>query len=182
MNVRRTPLEGVLVIEPTIFPDSRGYFLERFRRSRYAEHGIEGDFVQDNASFSAMGVIRGMHFQNPDAQSKLVEALTGAIFDVVVDLRKGSPTFGRWHGVTLTGESRNQLWVPAGFAHGFQVLSPEGALVAYKVSGAYSPQAERCLLWDDPEVGIAWPLPEGEISPKDAAGKRLRDLPAETLL
>lgn len=181
MNIRRTPLDGVLLVEPTIYADSRGYFLERFRRSRYAEHGIEGDFLQDNASFSKHGVVRGLHFQNPDPQSKLVEALTGAIFDVAVDLRRDSPTFGRWHGETLTSEKRNQLWVPAGFAHGFQVLSPEGALVGYKVSGAYNPQAEHCLSWDDPDVGIAWPLPEGEISPKDAAGKRLRDLPAKAL-
>lgn len=179
VNVRRTPLEGPLVVEPSVHPDERGAFWERYRRARYAEHGIDADFGQDNASFSRAGVVRGLHFQSPNPQAKLVEAVVGEILDVVVDLRRGSPTFGRWHGERLSADSRRQLWVPVGFAHGFQVLSPEGALVAYKVAGPYDPSAERTLLWDDPDLGIDWPRQSAVLSPKDRAGTRLRDLPDE---
>lgn len=181
MNVLPTEIEGVLIIEPKIFGDKRGYFLESFSAKRYADAGIKGPFVQDNVSFSARGVLRGLHFQNPNAQGKLVSAPIGEVFDVAVDIRRGSPTFGKWVGVHLSGENGRQLWVPPGLAHGFVVIS-ETALFSYKCTDYYAPQFEQSILWNDPEIGIKWPITENlQLSPKDLAAKRLRELTDESL-
>lgn len=176
MRIIPTGIEGVLVIEPKIFGDKRGYFLESFSSKRYAEAGITGPFVQDNLSFSARGVLRGLHFQNPNAQGKLVSVPMGEVFDVAVDIRKGSPTFGKWFGIHLNAENGRQLWVPAGLAHGFVVLS-ETALFSYKCTEYYAQQSEHSIVWNDPDIGIKWPITDGiQLSQKDLAGKRLRDL------
>jgi dTDP-4-dehydrorhamnose 3,5-epimerase len=180
MRVEAAGLPGVLLIGPDVFRDDRGFFLETWRASRYAEAGVPGPFVQDNLSSSTRGVLRGMHFQSPNPQGKLVAVLDGTVFDVAVDVRVGSPTFGRWCGVTLSGESQAQLFVPEGFAHGFCVLS-ERALFAYKCTAPYDRSAERSLLWNDPDVGIAWPVASPLLSAKDAAAPRLRDLDPATL-
>jgi len=176
MNVLPTTIEGVLIIEPKVYGDKRGYFLESFSARRYSELGISGPFVQDNLSFSSRGVLRGLHFQNPNAQGKLVSAPFGEVYDVAVDIRKGSATFGKWVGVHLSGENGRQLWVPPGLAHGFVVLS-ETALFSYKCTDYYAPQSELSILWNDRDIGIKWPLAEGlQLSQKDNAAKRLRDL------
>lgn len=180
MRVETTPLAGVLVLEPRVFRDARGFFAETWREERYAELGIAGPFVQDNLSFSRRGVLRGLHFQNPSPQGKLVGVLQGEIFDVAVDLRLGSPTFGHWVGRVLGAEPMRQMWVPEGFAHGFLVLS-ETALVSYKCTRAYAPQHEHGLRWDDPQLGIKWPLAEPILSEKDAAAPRLAEIPPEQL-
>lgn len=151
------PIEGVFEIEPTVFGDSRGYFLETYNRRDFVEAGIAADFVQDNQSFSGKGILRGMHFQETRPQAKLVRVLSGEVYDVCVDLRPGSPTFGRWHGVYLSGGNRRQFFVPRGLAHGFLVLS-DTAEFAYKCDEFYYPQDERGFAWDDPGVGIRWPL------------------------
>jgi dTDP-4-dehydrorhamnose 3,5-epimerase len=181
VKVLPTNIEGVLVIEPKVFGDKRGYFLESFSSEKYAELGIKGPFVQDNLSFSSRGVLRGLHFQNPNAQGKLVSAPIGEVFDVAVDVRKGSPTFGRWFGIHLNAETGRQLWIPPGLAHGFVVLS-ETALFSYKCTDYYAPQAEHGILWNDPDIGIKWPITENlQLSPKDLSAKRLRDFPDEAL-
>ena len=170
MNVLKTAIDGVLIIEPKKFGDTRGYFLESFSQKRYEEAGIKGPFVQDNLSFSRRGVLRGLHFQDPNPQGKLVSAPLGEVFDVAVDIRKGSTTFGQWVGVTLSAENGRQLWVPPGLAHGFLVVS-ETALFSYKCTNYYSPTSEHCLLWNDPDIGIEWPFTEGvELSQKDLKG------------
>jgi dTDP-4-dehydrorhamnose 3,5-epimerase len=176
MNVIKTDIPGVLIIEPKVFGDARGYFLETFSKKRYEEAGVPLQFVQDNLSFSSRGVLRGLHFQNPNSQGKLVSAAMGEIFDVVVDVRRGSPTFGRWLGVNLSSENNRQLWIPPGLAHGFVVLS-ETALFSYKCTDYYAPKDEHCLLWNDPDIGIIWPLSEDlKLSAKDQAGTRLKDM------
>jgi dTDP-4-dehydrorhamnose 3,5-epimerase len=180
MKVEQTELEGVLVITPRLHRDGRGFFAESWRRERYAEVGLPPAFAQDNVSLSRRGVVRGLHFQNPSAQGKLVSALAGSIFDVAVDLRRGSPTFARWFGVELSGETMRQLWVPAGFAHGFQALT-DGAVVAYKCTSPYSPADEHSLRWNDPRVGIEWPLAEAMLSEKDEAAPLLDEMPEEWL-
>ncbi len=180
MNVLRCELEGLLILEPKVFGDARGFFLETWNQRRYAEAGLGVPFVQDNLSFSRRGTLRGLHFQNPSAQGKLVSVLTGEVFDVAVDLRRSSPTFGRWHGTTLSEENRRQFYVPPGFAHGFVVVS-ETALFHYKCTAFYSPQEELTLRWDDPQVGIRWPVENPVLSTKDADGRLLRDLPPERL-
>ncbi len=181
MDVVETKIPGVLIITPKLFGDSRGYFLESFSSSRYSEAGVSGPFVQDNLSFSRRGVLRGLHFQNPKAQGKLVSSLIGEVFDVVVDIRKGSPTFGQWLGVSLSAETGLQLWVPPGLAHGFVVVS-ETALFSYKCTEYYAPQSEHCLLWNDLDLKIDWPIKNGlEISAKDMKGLRLADLPEHVL-
>lgn len=180
MNVRRTDLEGVLVVEPRIFADARGAFLETWHAARYAEIGIPGPFVQDNLSRSVRHVLRGLHYQVEQPQGKLVWAVAGEIFDVAVDLRRSSPTFGRWVGERLSGDNGCQLWVPPGFAHGFLTLS-ERAHVAYKCTAPYAPAHERTVRWDDPTLRIAWPLPEGVVpivSEKDARGVTLAQAPS----
>src|SRR5690242_17480776 len=148
MNVRETALEGVLLVEPKIWNDPRGYFVELWQADRYGQSGMPRQFVQDNISFSKKGVLRGLHFQNPNVQGKLVFPLQGEIWDVVVDVRKSSKTFGRWLGVTLASESKQQIWVPPGFAHGFVVLS-ETALVVYKCTDSYNNKAEHGIIWND---------------------------------
>jgi dTDP-4-dehydrorhamnose 3,5-epimerase len=157
MKVHPTTLPGVLQFEPPVFRDARGFFLETWRAERYAAAGLPSQFVQDNVSRSARGVLRGLHFQQPNAQGKLVTVLEGAVFDVAVDIRVGSPTFGQWAGATLTGEALNQLWAPPGFAHGFCVTS-ETALFSYKCSAPYAPEHEGGIAWNDPAIGIAWPV------------------------
>ena len=170
MDIKKTEIEGLLIIEPKVFGDDRGYFLESYNQKRYQDAGIPGSFVQDNLSFSRKGVLRGLHFQSPNAQGKLVSCPMGEVFDVAVDIRKGSPTFGRWVGVHLSGENKRQFWIPPGFAHGFVVTS-ETALFSYKCTEYYSPKDEKTILWNDPEIGIKWPISEGaQLSEKDRAG------------
>ena len=173
--VTRTPLEGVVLIDPVVFPDERGFFLETWNQRAYAAAGIPDVFVQDAHSGSSKGVLRGLHYQDMTAPlAKLVRCTVGRIFDVAVDLRAGSPTFGRWFGTELTAESRRQMYVPEGFAHGFQALS-DYVEVQYKQTGFYTPSAEGVLLWNDPEVGIAWPLAAAIVSDRDAQGGSLGD-------
>ncbi len=181
MKVLPTPLEGAVVIEPKVFGDERGFFLETFSAARFADHGLPTNFVQDNLSYSRRGVLRGLHFQNPNPQGKLVWVLEGLVFDVAVDLRKGSKTFGQWHGVELSSENKRQFYVPEGFGHGFVVLS-ETALFTYKCTQLYSPSTEKSLLWNDPEVGVKWPEGcEPQLSEKDLKGKLLKDFSADEL-
>jgi len=180
MNVITCDIPGLVVIEPKVFGDARGYFMETWNQQRYRDAGLDWNFVQDNISFSRRGILRGLHFQNPKGQGKLVYALRGEVFDVAVDLRKCSPTFGRWHGLTLSAENKRQFFVPAGFAHGFAVLS-ETAMFAYKCTEFYDPQNEMSLLWNDPEVGVQWPLEAPQLSERDARGVRLRDIPRDRL-
>jgi len=176
-----TKLKAVVLVEPDVFEDPRGYFLETYHAGRYAEGGIAGPFVQDNFSHSVRGTLRGLHYQLKHAQGKLVMALTGRIFDVAVDIRKGSPTFTQWVGVELSGENKRQLYIPPGFAHGFCVLS-DTADVLYKCTDVYAPQDERGIVWNDPAIAIAWPIAEPLLSRKDQAYPCLadmeRDLPA----
>jgi dTDP-4-dehydrorhamnose 3,5-epimerase len=179
VNVRPTALEGVLVVEPKVFGDARGFFFESWNQAAFdAAVGRKVIFVQDNHSLSAQGVLRGLHYQSPHPQGKLVRVTRGAVFDVAVDLRRGSPTFGRWAGETLSADNRRQLWIPEGFAHGFYVLSAEAEFL-YKTTDLWHPEAERCIRWDDPALGIDWPL-EGRaplVSAKDAAGLRFAEAP-----
>lgn len=172
-----TKIPDIIVIEPTVYSDERGFFLETYREAEFKAAGIQGKFVQDNHSGSVRGTLRGLHYQLKQPQAKLVQVVSGEIFDVAVDLRQSSPTFGDWVGEVLSSENKLQLWIPPGFAHGFYVLS-EWANVIYKVTDYYAPQWDRTLLWNDPEVGIDWPLIEGadlNISTKDAKGHRFRD-------
>lgn len=180
MKVTIADIPGVLVIEPRATPDARGSFGETFRADKYATAGIDDVFVQDNVSHSRQGVLRGLHFQNPHGQAKLVYALRGEVFDVVVDVRVGSPAFGRAMSTRLSEENHRQIYVPVGCAHGFVVLSTD-ALVAYKCSDYWSPQTERSLRWDDPALDIQWPVEHPMLSPKDAAAPLLRDIPLEQL-
>ena len=177
MKVIETKLPGVLIIEPKVFGDNRGFFQETWHKSRYEAIGVKGEFVQDNLSFSTRGVLRGLHYQYPHAQGKLVSAVKGQVYDVAVDIRIGSPTFGQWVGVLLSGENHLQFWVPPGFAHGFCVVS-ETAYFTYKCNDIYTPEAEGGTLWNDPDIGIEWPLKVVELSDKDKVSPRLRDIPA----
>lgn len=180
MRARRTRLEGLVLLEPRVFPDARGYFLETWNRERYAGAGVDVDFVQDNLSFSRRHVLRGLHFQNPVAQGKLVSVLEGAVWDVAVDLRRGSPTFAEWEAFELSAENRRQLYLPEGFAHGF-VVTADTALFSYKCTALYSAATERSLRWNDPDVAIAWPVDAPLLSEKDAAAPLLRELSDEVL-
>ena len=180
MNVIPTDLADVLIIEPDVFEDARGFFMETFRRSRYAEAGIPAEFVQDNVSFSVKGTLRGLHYQHPHPQAKLVQVLRGAIFDVAVDIRRGSPTFGRWTGVRLSHDNKRQLFIPEGFAHGFCVLS-DTALFMYKCGDYYAPEAEGGVRWNDPDLDIGWPGEAPILSNKDLCYPMLRDIPANEL-
>lgn len=172
MAVRETQLPGVLVIEPRVFEDARGWFMETYHGPRLAEAGIDLPFVQDNHSFSREGVLRGLHYQIKCPQGKLVRVVRGAIFDVAVDLRRNSATFRKWFGTTLSAEDRQQVYIPPGFAHGFLALSD--AEVTYKCTDIYRPECERTLVWNDPDVGIAWPLDQAPLlSEKDERGARL---------
>ena len=180
MRIVPTKITEVVVLEPSVFRDERGYFMETWSRERYAEAGIGATFVQDNLSFSRQGVLRGLHFQNPRAQGKLVSVVQGAVFDVAVDLRRDSPTFGEWVGVELSEENHRQMYIPEGFAHGFVVTS-ETALFSYKCTRVYSPEHERSLRWDDPDVGIEWPIAEPILSTKDKGAPGLREVSEEFL-
>ena len=176
LAVTQTPVEGVLLLGPRVYGDARGFFLESFNKKSMAEVGISQDFVQDNHSFSARNVVRGLHYQLRRPQGKLIRVVSGEIFDVAMDLRRSSPSFGRWHGARLSGENKHMLWIPAGLAHGFAVLSKEGAHVLYKATDFYEPECERTLAWNDPDLKIDWQL-QGEpiVSAKDRMGVCFRD-------
>lgn len=172
MQFARLEIQDVVLIVPKVFEDERGFFLESFREDRFLEAGITARFVQDNHSASSRGVLRGLHYQIQQSQGKLLRCVAGEIFDVAVDLRRSSPTFGRWVAVTLSAENKQMLWVPPGFAHGVYVLS-ERAELLYKTSDYYAPQHERSLLWNDPALNISWPLVDDQppiLSKKDAEG------------
>jgi dTDP-4-dehydrorhamnose 3,5-epimerase len=181
MNVIETRLPGVFIIEPRVFRDDRGYFLETFGAAKYGDAGHPTAFAQDNLSCSKPGVLRGLHYQFPTAQGKLVSVAQGEVFDVAVDIRVGSPTFGRWEGVTLSAENARQLYIPEGFAHGFLVTSQVPALFSYKCTQGYDPAGQCSILWDDPDLGIDWPGGSPLLSPKDAEAPRLRDVPESRL-
>lgn len=177
MNIIECGIEGPLIIEPKVFGDERGFFLETWNVGTFAEAGLDLAFVQDNHSRSQRGVLRGLHFQRPGAQGKLVRVVSGAVFDVAVDLRRSSPSFGRWAAVTLTAENKRMFWVPEGFAHGFLVLE-DGTDFLYKCTSPYAPEHEHTLAWDDPAVGIEWPLNgiEPQLSAKDREGASLAEV------
>lgn len=177
MKFVATDIPGLIVIEPKVFADARGFFMETWQENVFHDQGLDVRFVQDNQSRSVRGVLRGLHYQVQRPQGKLVRVVFGDVFDVAVDLRAGSPTFGRWHGEVLSADNRKMLWIPPGFAHGFYVLS-EMAESLYKCTDFYQPQFERCLKWNDPSVAIAWPLIHGEpplLSTKDAQGLSLAE-------
>lgn len=176
MNIIQTPLPGLLIIEPKVFGDDRGFFLESWNSATFKAAGIDLHFVQDNHSRSQKGVLRGMHFQNPEPQGKLVRVVRGAVYDAVVDLRRSSPTFGQWYGVELSAANHRMFWVPEGFAHGFLTLEDDTDFL-YKCTAPYLPQNEASLAWDDPTVGIEWPLNgiEPILSSKDKAGVPFAD-------
>ncbi len=180
MRIETTLLDGVLLISPKTFGDARGFFMETYHQERYRQAGITVTFVQDNLSSSVVGTLRGLHYQVDHPQGKLVQVVQGEIFDVAVDVRQGSPTFGRWVGATLSDENRRQLYVPPGFAHGFCVVS-DTALMAYKCTDVYCPTGERSIRWDDPDVGIDWPLDAPILSDKDAAAPVLSALGPDDL-
>jgi dTDP-4-dehydrorhamnose 3,5-epimerase len=178
MQFTRLAIPDVVLITPKVFGDERGFFMETWRQSWAEELGIDGTFVQDNHSRSSRGILRGLHFQIKQPQGKLVRVTSGAVFDVAVDLRRSSPTFGRWVGEVLSADNHRMLWVPPGFAHGFYVLSDSADFV-YKCTDYYAPEYERCLLWNDADVGIDWPLIDNQpprLSAKDAQGRSLREI------
>ena len=170
MNVIQTAVPDVLIVEPKVFADARGFFYESFNKKAMQAAGISGDFVQDNHSRSSRNVLRGLHYQIKQPQGKLVRAIVGEVFDVAVDIRKRSPTFGKWVGINLSAENRRMAWIPSGFAHGFLVLS-EYAEVLYKTTDYWAPQFERTIIWSDRKLGITWPIQgEPQLSAKDSAG------------
>ena len=175
MNVINTKLDGVKIIEPKIFSDSRGFFYESFQKQRYLEHGITLDFVQDNISTSTKGVLRGLHYQLEKPQGKLIMVMVGEVFDVAVDIRTGSPTFGEWLGVELSENNSRQLYIPPGFAHGFCVTS-EVASFTYKCTDYYNPGDEYSILWSDADIGIDWPVDNPSLSEKDAVASSLQEM------
>ena len=173
-----TKIKGVYIIEPTVFGDNRGYFMETYNYNDFAEAGLDMKFVQDNQSKSRKGVLRGLHFQTKHPQGKLVRVISGEVFDVAVDLRPGSETFGKWEGVLLSAENKKQFYIPEGFAHGFVVLSDEAEFV-YKCTDFYDPSGEGGLLWNDKDIGIDWPIPEGTeilLSEKDKVNKTFKEI------
>lgn len=180
MQIEKTPIDGVRIVTPDIYRDRRGYFLETHQSRRYAQMGIDVDFVQDNLSWSVRGTLRGLHFQRKKPQAKLVSAVYGEIFDVAVDIRPGSSSFGKWVGVRLTAEEGRQVFIAEGFAHGFCVLSLR-ALVHYKCSDIYMPEDEGGILWSDEDIGIQWPVKNPLVSPKDRALPLLGQLGAKDL-
>lgn len=180
MKIETTDLPGVLLITPKVFADERGWFLETWRRERYAEHGIGPDFVQSNASRSSRAVLRGLHYQWPEPQGKLVWVSAGRVLDVAVDIRPDSPDFGRWTSVELDSDRHQQLWIPEGFAHGFQVLS-EQATFHYLCTRPYRQDCDSAIAWNDPTIAVDWPLPPRGMSSKDAAAPRLTELSRERL-
>jgi dTDP-4-dehydrorhamnose 3,5-epimerase len=179
MKFEATPLQDVYLVKPNVFGDPRGFFLETWNAATFRAAGFELNFVQDNHSRSARGILRGLHYQTEHTQGKLVRVTSGEVFDVAVDLRRSSPTLGKWYGEYLSAENHRMLWVPPGFAHGFYVTS-EYADFQYKCTDIYHPASEVCLAWDDPTVGIDWPIPDGELpklSAKDAEGLAWGDAP-----
>ena len=180
MKVITTELPGVVILEPRRFSDHRGFFCESFNEQSFAAAGLPTRFVQDNVSFSGAGVLRGLHYQLPNAQGKLVSVLRGEVFDVMVDIRKGSPTFGRWAGVFLSLENGRQVYIPEGFAHGFLVTS-ECAVFQYKCTSLYDPKSEGSIAWNDPSIGIEWPQTDVCLSSKDAAAPRLAEVADDRL-
>ena len=181
MQIHETAIDGVLLIEPKVFGDSRGFFMELWNQERYQAAGLNVSFVQDNLSRSRHGTLRGLHYQNPNPQGKLVYVLEGEVFDVAVDIRPDSPTFGRWVGYTLSAENHRQLYIPPGLAHGFCVTS-ETALFAYKCTDFYRPAYEGSIAWDDPQLAIPWPVSEPLLSDRDRNAPRLCDVPRERLI
>lgn len=175
MQITKTALDGVLIIEPRVYSDARGSFYESYVKKRYAEHGILDEFIQDNHSMSKKGVLRGLHYQENPEQAKLVRVTRGEVFDVAVDIRRGSATFGKWVGARLSEENHLQMYIPVGFAHGFCVLS-DSAEFLYKCSGYYEPTGERAILWNDPDIGIDWPIKNPLLSEKDKKAPPLRDI------
>jgi dTDP-4-dehydrorhamnose 3,5-epimerase len=181
MRVIATSIPDLIVLEPRAFGDERGYFFESWHKARYEDAGIVGEFVQDNISRSPRGILRGLHLQHPFAQGKLVQVLDGEVFDVAVDVRVGSPTFGHWHGEALSAENKRQMFVPPGFAHGFYVVS-EHALFSYKCTALYHPETELSVAWNDPAIGIRWPLQGAPVlSGKDARAAPLAALAKDRL-
>jgi len=168
------PLAGLKLIKPRVFPDRRGFFVETYQLPRYREFGVECEFVQDNHSRSARGTLRGLHYQASPGQAKLIRVATGTIYDVAVDIRPDSPTFGKWYGTYLTAEEHEQVFIPVGFAHGFCVMS-EAADVLYKVSTVYDPKTESGIRWNDPEIGVEWPVKEPLLSPRDEQTESFAD-------
>lgn len=181
MEITKTAIDGVLIIEPRAFADDRGFFMETYNKERYLQSGVDGEFVQDNVSVSKKGTLRGLHYQAPPfAQGKLVQVLRGSVLDVAVDIRFGSPTFGKYVSVELSAENKKQLWIPAGFAHGFVALEDD-TIFSYKCTNVYSPENDRGVLWSDTQIGIEWPFPEAEllISDKDKKQLLLKDIAQE---
>lgn len=180
MKLIETGIPGLLVVEPAVHGDSRGFFIETWHAERYGAHGMPARFVQSNLSRSGAGVIRGLHYQYPEAQGKLIWVLEGSVFDVAVDIRSDSPTFGQWAGVELSGENHRQMYVPEGFAHGFCVMG-DSALLAYFCTAPYNAAQEACVIWNDPDIGIDWPREPESLSAKDRIAPRLRDVKIEDL-
>ncbi|HWR06290.1 dTDP-4-dehydrorhamnose 3,5-epimerase [Sporomusa sp.] len=180
MRCYETSLPDVKIFEPEVFEDSRGFFMETWNSARYLQWDIPTNFVQDNLSLSTKGILRGLHYQQPNPQGKLVYVLQGEVFDVAVDIRYGSPTFGHWVGIILSAQNRRQMYVPEGFAHGFCVMS-ETALFAYKCTDFYSPPSERGIFWNDPDLKINWPISHPTLSEKDKQHLQLRDIAVEYL-
>jgi len=180
MNVIKTELPGVIIFEPTVFGDDRGYFLETYNADRYKEAGISENFIQDNLSFSRKGILRGLHYQTPMEQGKLVQVIKGEVYDVAVDVRAGSPTFGQWYGSVLSESNKRQIYVPAGFAHGFVVTS-DTALFSYKCTELYNPTNERRIAWNDTDLAINWPITDPLVSEKDQQAVLLKDLQKQEL-
>ena len=178
MRVTPIDIHGVLLLEPSVSSDHRGCFLETYHEQRYRDAGITEQFVQDNCSRSVRNTLRGLHFQEPHGQGKLVMALEGTVYDVIVDIRTGSPTFGKWYGVELSGKNLHQLYIPPGCAHGFCVTS-ETATFLYKCTAYYSPRDERGILWNDPALGIRWPISKPLLSPKDQAYRTIKEMDPE---
>lgn len=179
MKIHKTPLQDLLIIEPSVFGDQRGFFLESWNKQAFAEQGLQLEFVQDNHSLSSQGILRGLHYQTENTQGKLVRVIAGEVFDVAVDLRRNSASFGQWYGLHLSAENKKMLWVPEGFAHGFYVTS-ESAEFVYKCTDIYDPASEVSICWDDAELGIDWPLVDGQkpsLSQKDQQGIAFADAP-----
>ncbi|MEN5119141.1 dTDP-4-dehydrorhamnose 3,5-epimerase [Luteimonas sp. TWI662] len=180
MKIIETKLPGAVVLQPAVFGDARGFFFETWNAARFGQHGLPTTFVQSNVSSSAKGVLRGLHYQWPRPQGKLVSVLQGEVFDVAVDIRRGSPTFGQWDGVLLSAENKRQFWIPEGFAHGFAVLS-ETALFSYLCTDIYVKEADAGVRWDDPQIGVEWPIDAPLLSDKDAQAPLLADIAQDRL-
>jgi dTDP-4-dehydrorhamnose 3,5-epimerase len=175
MEITKTTLEGLVVINPRVFADARGYFFESYNRNAFTKAGIDADFLQDNQSLSQRGVLRGLHFQNPPhAQGKLVRVITGSVYDVAVDIRKHSPTYGQWYGLELSAENKIMMYIPPGFAHGFATLE-DNTIFSYKCTNFYNKESEGCILWNDKDLGIDWRLKDPLLSEKDLQGQKFRD-------